>query len=181
MSTVPRVSSGIAGQPAHLGSALAHQPELAANFYNLYGTFWSHGVLDHRTKEIARMRNARITDCGFCKMVRFEGARNEGLTEAEVAQIEDGYEDSSFSAKEQAVLKLTDAIIGDPRSLSAETQAELRSYFTPAELTELALGVGLFIGMSKVLVTLGLEPEPGTMPVTVVPTPGSAARQTAAA
>ena len=33
------------------------------------------------------------------------------------------------------------------------------------------LGVGLFLGMSKVLITLGLEPE--DMPVTVVPTPGS--------
>ena len=65
MSTVPRVSSGIAGQPAHLGSALAHQPELASNFYNLYGTFWSHGQVDHVVKETVRLRNARTTDCGF--------------------------------------------------------------------------------------------------------------------
>ena len=65
MSTVPRVSSGIAGQPAHLGSALAHQPELATNFGNLYGTFWSHGVVDHPTKEAVRLRNARITNCGY--------------------------------------------------------------------------------------------------------------------
>jgi hypothetical protein len=35
----------------------------------------------------------------------------------------------------------------------------------------MALGVGCFLGMSKVLIMLGLEPE--EMPVTVVPTPGS--------
>jgi hypothetical protein len=35
----------------------------------------------------------------------------------------------------------------------------------------MALGVGLFLGMSKVLINLGLEPE--DMPVTVMPTPGS--------
>ena len=39
-----------------------------------------------------------------------------------------------------------------------------------AEIVELALGVGLFMGMSKVLICLGLEPE--EMQTTVVPTPG---------
>jgi len=30
----------------------------------LYGTLWSHGILDHSTKEMARIRNARTLDCG---------------------------------------------------------------------------------------------------------------------
>ena len=42
-----------------------------------------------------------------------------------------------------------------------------------AGLAELTLGVGLFLGLAKVLITLGLEPE--EMPVTILPTPGSAA------
>lgn len=33
------------------------------------------------------------------------------------------------------------------------------------------MGVGLFLGMSKVLICLGLEPE--QMETTVLPTPGS--------
>ena len=44
---------------------MAHQPGLAQAFGALYGTFWSKGALDHRTKEITRVRNARVTDCGF--------------------------------------------------------------------------------------------------------------------
>jgi alkylhydroperoxidase family enzyme len=46
-------------------SALAHQPEALAAFSKLYGTLWSHGILDHPTKEIARIRNARTLDCGY--------------------------------------------------------------------------------------------------------------------
>jgi hypothetical protein len=65
MSTTPRVSSAIPGQPAHFGSVMAQQPVLAGRFGELYATFWSKGVVDHRTKEVARMRNARVTDCGF--------------------------------------------------------------------------------------------------------------------
>ena len=40
-------------------------PGLAGAFGMLYGTFWSKGALDHRTKEVTRMRNARVTDCGY--------------------------------------------------------------------------------------------------------------------
>jgi hypothetical protein len=47
------------------GSILGHQPELAGAFFSLYGEFWNRGVLDHATKETARIRNARITDCGY--------------------------------------------------------------------------------------------------------------------
>ncbi len=46
-------------------SALAHQPEALAAFMNLYGTLWSRGLLDHGTKEMARIRSARTVDCGF--------------------------------------------------------------------------------------------------------------------
>ena len=46
-------------------SRLAHAPALEAAFWKLYGEFWSHGALDHRTKEVARIRNARVTNCGL--------------------------------------------------------------------------------------------------------------------
>jgi hypothetical protein len=65
MSTTPRVSSAIPGQPAEFGSVLAHQPEMASRFAELYGRFWQQGVVSQRIKEITRIRNARITDCGF--------------------------------------------------------------------------------------------------------------------
>ena len=45
-------------------SVLGHQPEALVAFMKLYGTLWSHGILDHSTKEIARIRNARTLDCG---------------------------------------------------------------------------------------------------------------------
>lgn len=58
-----------------------------------------------------------------------------------------------------------------PRTLSPSERAELESQFSAIEIAELAMGIGLFLGMSKVLINLGLEPE--TMPTTVIPTPGS--------
>jgi alkylhydroperoxidase family enzyme len=102
--------------------------------------------------------------------VRFDSARAAGLEEDKVDGIVDGYEDR-LPAAEMAALKLTDAIIGNPDSLDEETRATLKANYRDAEIVEMALGVGLFLGMSKVLINLGLEPE--DMPVTVIPTPGS--------
>ena len=170
MSTQPRVSSAIDGQPAEFVSVLAHSPRIAERFFDLYGEFWQNGTVDQRIKEITRIRNARVTDCGFCKRVRFDGARAEGLEETEVNDIDEGFQ-TRFGARETAALELTDAIIGDPRRLSDSTKQKLREHFTDEQIAELGIGVGLFIGLAKVLITLGLEPE--DMPVTVVPTPGA--------
>ncbi len=82
----------------------------------------------------------------------------------------DGYEHTLADA-EVAALRLTDAMIGDPTRLSDEDRSALRAQFSDAQIVELALGVGLFLGMSKVLINLGLEPD--DMPTTVLPTPGS--------
>jgi hypothetical protein len=60
MSTSPRLR-GPDGKPTDsLGAALARTP-----FPALYAQFWSHGIVDQPTKEVTRLRNARITDCGL--------------------------------------------------------------------------------------------------------------------
>ncbi len=57
----------------------------------------------------------------------------------------------------------------DPRPPSEAEAADLAGHFDPVEQTELALGLGLFHGFSKMLIALGLEPE--HMDTTVLPTP----------
>jgi hypothetical protein len=42
-----------------------HQPELFRLFNDFYGALWSDGVLDQATKEVGRLRNARVNDCGL--------------------------------------------------------------------------------------------------------------------
>ena len=65
MATNARVSSAVAGEAPAFRTVLAYQPALLAGFEEWYGTLWSHGVVDHPTKEVVRLRNARVTDCGY--------------------------------------------------------------------------------------------------------------------
>jgi len=170
MSTTPRVSSAVPGEPAHFGSVLAHKPDIAQSFFALYGRFWGSDVLAARVKEVARMRNARVTECGFCRNVRFDKAVAQGLGEEVVDDITDGYETSpKLTDAEKAVLKFTDALIHDPDLLTGDAKAALQRQLTPAQIAELGLGVTLFLALAKALITMGLEPE--VMDRTVLPTP----------
>lgn len=150
-------------------SVLAHQPELLRAFQNLYGTLWSRGVLDHPTKEVARLRNARITGCGFCRNVRFDRARREGLTEELVAMIDEGYEESSLSERHKLVIRYADVFLTDPHRPIDALRAEMLHHFSPEEIVELTAGLALFMGFSKIAVVLGTAPE--SMPTMVLPTP----------
>ena len=178
MSTTPRVSSAIAGEPAHFGSVLAHQPVLAERFGALYGALWDSDIVPARIKEIARMRNARITECGFCRKVRFDKAVKGGLQEDVVDDITDNYETSAkLTDAEKAVLKFTDALIHDPALMDDNAQAALKEHFTPEQIAELGMGVMLFLALAKTLITLGLEPD--QMERTVLPTPSAPALEAA--
>lgn len=173
MSTTPRVSSAVAGEPAHLGSVLAHHPAVAQSFGDLYAAFWDSDVLSARIKEVARLRNARITECGFCRNVRFDKALDQGLGEETVDDITDGYETSDkLTDAEKAVLKFTDAVIYDPDLLTGDAKAALQRHLSPEQIAELGLGLTLFLALAKALITMGLEPE--LMGRTVLPTPAPA-------
>lgn len=91
------------------------------------------------------------------------------MTEEQVDQIRDGYEESTLSRREKVALQFTDALLHDPSRVTPALQAALRVHFTEAQIVELALGVGLCHALSKLLITLGLEPQ--SMPMTVLPTP----------
>ncbi len=178
MSTTPRVSSATPGEPAHLGSVLMHHPAMAERFFELYGTFWDSDVLSARLKEVARLRNARVTECGFCRNVRFDKAVGEGLDEAIVDDITDGYETSDkLTDAEKAVLKFTDALIFDPDLLTGDARAALQKHLSPEQIAELGMGVTLFLALAKALITMGLEPE--MMERTVLPTPAPTEREAA--
>jgi alkylhydroperoxidase family enzyme len=150
-------------------SPLALQPALLDAFLTLYGTLWSRGVVEHATKEVARIRNARRIDCPICKAIRFAGARREGLTEDVVDRIRDDWAERDWTPRQKAALRAVDAFHDDAGRLDAAARAALADAFTPAELVELGAGIALFLGFSKIALALGGLPD--EIPVHEQPTP----------
>ena len=101
--------------------------------------------------------------------MRFAVAREQGLTEAQVDHIDDDYEQSPLSERDKVTLRFTDAMLVDPQRFAPDLQTQLQQHFSEPQIVELALAIGLFHALSKLLIALGLEPE--NMPTTLVPTP----------
>lgn len=82
--------------------------------------------------------------------------------------IDDAFASAALGPREKAAIRLVDVMLDDPHALDDGTRAELLGQFDRGQLVELALGVALFHGFSKIAVALGPPPE---MPTMVVPTP----------
>ena len=95
------------------------------------------------------------------------------MTEDIADQIDDGYELSQLDDRQKAALRWTDAVLDNPGGMPADVRAGVERYLTPAELLELTMALVLFHGLSRVLISLGLEPE--EMETTIVATPGTRA------
>jgi alkylhydroperoxidase family enzyme len=173
--SVPAVTDGSALDPDDPARGFsAAQPDLFASFERLYAVLWSAGVVDHPSKEVARLRNARVTGCKFCRNVRFARARRDGLSEELVDLVVDGYEASALPDAHKAVLALTDAFLSDPAGgLDDAGRTGLLAHYGAAGTVELTAGLALFVGFSKIAVALGAFPD--DFPTTVIPTPGQPA------
>lgn len=145
-----------------------HRPELWAAFNRYYGTLWSEGVVDQPTKEVGRLRNARITGCGICKNLRFIGARDAGLSESFVDHIDDEYASSDLPDRWKLTIRYADALIADPKNIDADLRAALLGEFDSAQLVELTATITTAIAFSKAAVAFGAPPD---MPILEVPTP----------
>ena len=65
MATTPRIEPVDGIHPANLNTVLAHAPQMMTRFGELYGELWQNGELPADLREMTRLRNARVTDCGF--------------------------------------------------------------------------------------------------------------------
>ena len=140
-------------------SALGLVPETMDNYMGLNRKIWASGPLSAAEIEMARLRNARKVNCVFCKNVRYDIAREAGLTEDKVEMIEDDFQKSSLSDREKMVLAFTDQYLNDPANLSEELKAELLSTFSGDELVHLSMAVAFFNGFSRTAVSLGGMPD----------------------
>ena len=98
-------------------------------------------------------------------------ARQQGLTEDVADLIDDGYEATALDDRQKAALRWTDAVLDLPSAIPPAVREGLAEHLDPAEVVEVTLALVLFHGLSRVLISLGLEPD--VMPTTVVATPGT--------
>jgi alkylhydroperoxidase family enzyme len=149
-------------------SALARVPETVDEIVVLNSAVWSRSLVSPALLETLRLRNARTVNCVYCKAVRYEAARADGLTEARAAMIDSGYEHSALTEREKLAVALADSYLGFPAGMDAQFAQRLAREFSAEQVASMFVALMAFNFTSRTAVSLGGMPEE-PLPVQLVP------------
>jgi alkylhydroperoxidase family enzyme len=136
----------------------ANAPEVL-NFamVDFYQKLFFEGTVDERYKQLARLRLSMNHGCRTCNLQNVKGVAGFGYSQQQIDDLWTG-DYSSFKEDEQAVMELADEIALNNRE-GEYTQAlhqKLKRYFSDADILELAMCLGVIVGLVKLSFTLGL-------------------------
>jgi AhpD family alkylhydroperoxidase len=152
---------------ATLIEVLAQAPELLGWYYDgFYAEVFFKGRVERRIKEILRLKLSTLHGCAFCNRGNTKSALEAGVTEAQVAAMWET-DSPAFDAKERAVLRLAEemALPNMRGEVTPDLAAELRRFFSEAEMVELAVVAAVLTGMAKMLFVFDLVSREATCPI----------------
>lgn len=104
------------GDPVGAAALLGHaDPVELERFSALEDAVWGRTTLAPAVIEAVRLHCATIRGCEFCKAVRVTSAVEDGLSEAQIAQLGAAESRGDFDDAQAAALTLVDHFLRDPR------------------------------------------------------------------
>lgn len=142
----------------HVARAFAHHPDLLERYLAFYYPFHTNegapGRLEPRLKELVRLRIATLNGCKTCKAARLDP---DHVTEQEAALAVDVPSGHPFTPRERAALRLAERMAEDHHAIDDAFVRELRRHFSEAEMLELMMMAGQYVGFGRMLAILQLE------------------------
>lgn len=116
----------------------------------------TEGAVDHRLKEIIRVRLARTAGDPYFASLRSARARGEGLDESRIEAGAGPFEsDARFTAAEKWALRYAREMYLNPEKVDAAFYAEGKTHYTEAQIMELGAFIAFHYGMQAFARTLG--------------------------
>lgn len=128
-------------------------------FVALEDALWGETTLAPAVIETVRLHCARIRGCEFCKAVRYTAAIDDGLTEAQIAQMDVPAARGAFSAEQSAALTLVDHFLRDPRKPDEERAVEIAGILGTSGVMEVLIGCCAF-ATAELRIALGENRAP---------------------
>ncbi|MGH7857999.1 MAG: carboxymuconolactone decarboxylase family protein [Candidatus Binatia bacterium] len=83
----------------------------------------------------------------------------QGLDEEKICELDLPEDQQRFSPRERLAIRFAEKMALDHRSIDDRFVAELRAEFSDAEIVELGMMIGQYIGFGRLLVALGVDHE----------------------
>lgn len=142
---------------------LANCPQMGPEYLRFAGSVLRGENVPMKLRELATLRVGNLAGADYEFLHHIPLGVSAGLTRKQIDEIGDWEESAEFDEQERIVLRYTDEIARD-NSVTDETFAKLRGFFSEHDVMELTLVIGYFIMLCRILVALQLELEPGFKP-----------------
>jgi len=161
LATAPADVRELVGKlpPLNIFRMLAHVDTFVRGFGGLGGAILGAAQLDARLRELVILRVGARSPAAYECQQHVPIARAVGATDEEIAAaMADEASASTFGAREQAILRLTDELLVVPRASDA-TLAAMREQFSDREVCEAVLTIGYYMMVARFLETTGVDLE----------------------
>jgi 4-carboxymuconolactone decarboxylase len=147
----------LGAKQVNLYHALAHAPELLRAWMAFAWALRGHDTTSRRLRELMILRTALLHHSRYEWHQHRRMAREAGVTDNEVAELEMWRHSDVFSAADKAALAFTDAIVAGevPQAINDE----LARHFDDQQRVELTVTAGFYAMVPRVLEALGVPVE----------------------
>lgn len=145
--------------PLNLYRMLPHAGKAAEGFLKLGGALLRENTLDSQLREIAVLRVGILSHAAYEVHQHQRVARHVGLSDAKVAALEIGADDSALTDIERLVVRFTDQLVHHVKAPD-EMFAVMQQQFSHRELSELVMTIGFYMMVSRFLENFEVDIEP---------------------
>jgi alkylhydroperoxidase family enzyme len=119
------------------------------------------GGIDHRLKEIVRVKLARFARDPYFSTLRSHRAAQQGLDEKAInAGSADDEHQAHFTTAEKIALRYAGLMYLDPDRIDKAFYDEMKEHYSEAQIMELGAFIAFHYGMQVFMRTLDARPEP---------------------
>ena len=153
----PTVRATLERAPINIMRMVSHASEAVFNGFGQFsGGFYQPSDLDPILREVAILRVGYLSKSAY-EVFHHEGlGRQIGLTDAQIDAIRAGKANPVLTPAQSAVMAFADDVILNVRAGDA-TLAAVRAFLTDRALVDLILVIGLYMTVSRLLETTGVE------------------------
>lgn len=157
--TIARVAGRVTGgPPPNLFLTLGRHPALFRGWLRFAGRLMPRGKLPRRETELVILRVSHLRECRYEHDHHVQLGRRAGLTDADLARVDEGPAATGWTPREQAILQATDELVR-ANDVTDETWTRLQAALDNRELIELVLLVGHYEMLATAIGTLRIQPD----------------------
>ena len=134
---------------------LGHVPGYTEALYDSFHRSYATGNVDHKLKEVIRVRLARQAGDPYFAGLRSNAAAKAGLDEATIQVGSEEFQaDTRFSEAEKWALRYASLMFTKPKKINKAFYDEGKTHYTEAQIMELGSFIAFHYGMQLFMGTL---------------------------